>query len=328
MAFDEIEEYEQLEGGLNDYLLENGYSDEEYADEGIFPEFDDSVMDMDFSQIEGKNFKQAFTKVNKRLDSKTNVRKPISPAKQNPKLLKQKKRPLPLTKEFGVKRKAVLQGKGERKISKVIVPRDRSVIVEGVSKFILSQNGKNNSLKQIGYYKGEKLKELVLTFNNNSAIDFNLEIFNPSMPLDYLYSTSQNLNNKVQVAGGAVQYTDVLYNLLANPTLIANCKFVFAGPQLNKQIAIPLEVKNKEITGTEKIEPLNLALEIDTMQVANDIVFFDIAKKLNRPFIPDGMDVINYTVLAGMTVTMAFFYKQVSLKKVFYPEARNSKSLL
>jgi hypothetical protein len=51
-------------------------------------------------------------------------------------------------------------------------------------------------------------------------------------------------------------------------------------------------------------------------------------ESLNRPFIPDGMDVIKYTVLAGMTVTMAFFYKQVNLKKVFFQEARNSKKLL
>jgi hypothetical protein len=180
----------------------------------------------------------------------------------------------------------------------------------------------------MGYYKGKKLKELVLIFNNQSALDFDLEIFNPSMPLDYLYSTSQNLNNKIQVAGGAVQYTDVLFNLLANPTLIPNCKFVFAGPQVTKQLSIPLETKNKQITGVEKIEPLNLALKIDTMQVAQDIVFFDMMQSINRPFIPDGMDIIKYTVLAGMTVTMAFFYEQVSLKKVFYKEARNSKKLL
>jgi hypothetical protein len=51
-------------------------------------------------------------------------------------------------------------------------------------------------------------------------------------------------------------------------------------------------------------------------------------KSLNRPFIPDGMDVINYTVLKGNTVTMAFFYEQISLKKVFYEEARKSKNLL
>jgi hypothetical protein len=48
-------------------------------------------------------------------------------------------------------------------------------------------------------------------------------------------------------------------------------------------------------------------------------------KQLGRPFIPDGMDVIEYKILAGNSVTMCFFYKQVSLKKVFIEEARTSK---
>ena len=64
------------------------------------------------------------------------------------------------------------------------------------------------------------------------------------------------------------------------------------------------------------------------MQVAKDIVFFDFFDTINRPYIPDGMDVIKYTVLPNMTVTMAFFYDQISLKKVFRKEARNDKGLL
>jgi hypothetical protein len=34
------------------------------------------------------------------------------------------------------------------------------------------------------------------------------------------------------------------------------------------------------------------------------------------------MSVINYNVLAGNTVTMAFFYEQKSIKKLFFEEAR------
>ena len=293
-------------------------------------DFDDLVEDIDFSEIQGDSFKKTFSSVNKKIAKKKAVAKkpkfvdkPIKKGSTARMLPKGKQVNIP------VEKRAKITSSKKKVISKVLVPRDRSVIVEGISKFILSDDKKNTAMKQIGYYKGEKLKPLILIFNNsNSALDFDLEIFNPSMPLDYLYSTSQNLNNKVQVAGGVIQYTDVLFNLLANPTLIPNCKFVFDGPQIDKQIAIPLQMTNKSIEGVEYIEPLNLALKIDNLQVANNIVFFDMQNSINRPFIPDGMDVIKYKVLAGMTVTMAFFYKQVSLKKVFYKEARDSKKLM
>jgi hypothetical protein len=163
--------------------------------------------------------------------------------------------------------------------------------------------------------------------NNNSGVDFNLELFNPSMPLDYLFSTSGNINNKIQVAGGIVSYTDVLFNLLANPTHIVNAKFTFAGATYQNQINQPLIFKNKNIIGEQKVDPMQLQLKIDNMQVANDIVFFDLGG-LNRPFIPNGMDVIQYKVLAGNTVTFAFYYQQKDLRKFFYKEARDSKKLI
>lgn len=236
----------------------------------------------------------------------------------------------PISKNNPIKKPGnyTLQSDVERKINRIIVPGNKNVIVEGISKFILSQNKKDNVVKNIGYYKGKKLKELVLIFNNNSALDFNLELFNPSMLLDYLYSTSLNLNDKIQVAGGEVSYSDVVHYLVANPTMICNCKFVFSGPTVTEQIGQTLIVKNKSTDGTQIIHPLSLPLQIDTMQVAKDIVFFDIMDMLNRPFIPDGMDVIQYKVKPQMTVTMAFFYKQISLKKVFFKEARDSKDLM
>jgi hypothetical protein len=352
MLDNELEKYERLDGELQEFVNSNNeYEDYDSAvgefDEEDFDSFDDAVDDIDFSNFSDySNFAQSFSKVNNKIAKKQGVqpiaRKNIITEKRgsynkpfvNNKIINpfgKKKKSFgkkPLTQEFYVKKKATVIGRNEKKLSKVIVPSDRKVIVEGVNKFILSQEAKDDTLKNIGYYKGEKLNELVLTFNNNSPLDFNLELFNPSMPLDYLYSTSLNLNNKITVAGGVVSYSDVLFNLLANPAFIVNCKFVFAGPTLNQQIAIPLEVKNKAITGVEKIDPLQLSLQLDTMQFANDIIFFDIMENLNRPFIPDGMDVIGYKVLPFMTVTMAFFYKQVSLKKVFYEEARNSKKLL
>ena len=97
---------------------------------------------------------------------------------------------------------------------------------------------------------------------------------------------------------------------------------MFAGPSVVQQRSIPLQFRDKEISGTEAISPLTLGNEIDTMQVLGDIVYFDMTQVLNRPYIADGMDVLNYTILPGMTVVMCFYYKQVSLKKVFFPEAR------
>lgn len=279
-------------------------------------DFEETLTDIDFSEMRG-DFKKSFKKVNHKLAIKKSTKKHVS-----------KK---PLTKEFFVKSKAFVESPNDKKLAKVLVPRDRKVIVEGVNKFILNGDSKDDSIKNIGYYKGEKLNELVLTFNNNSALPFNLELFNPSMPMDYLQSTSLNLNDKIQVAGGEISYSDVLFNLLANPSLVVNAKFVFASPtptQTQQQIAQSLQVKNKQITGVEKIHPLSVQLKIDNLQVASDIVYFDLSKSLNRPFIPDGMDVIGYTVQPAVSVTMCFYYKQISLKKVFFNEARNSKKLL
>ena len=325
--------------------------------------FDAAVDDLDFSYFSTSvGFKKSFEQVNNKVKAKENVKlqkvtappnRPVIIEGVRPRTLNRPtinaftKKPVPFEKpksgsiplkstqiktvplqSMPLQKSANLFKKGQGKISKIIVPTDKKVIVEGVSKFILSQKQADDACRNTGYYKGEKLKELVLTYNNDSAIDFNLEVFNPSMPLDYLYSTSLTLNDKIQVGGGNVSYTDVLYNILANPTLIVNAKFVFAGPLVQQQFAIPLIVKNKRIDAIEKIDPYNLSLQIDNMQVQSDQVCFNIEGVFNRPYIPDGMDVMQYKILAGMTVTMCFYYKQVSLKRVLLEEARNSKKLL
>jgi hypothetical protein len=358
-----FDEHNELEERLFSYLEANQDSDfTGYEEE--FDSFDENVFDFDFSNVEGKNFKSDFVKVNRKISKvvapsnrpvivqgRSQVRKkpigstsiprptskptsrPISRPISTRKISRQElgskiNRNLVKTKNIDVTKRATIFGKNKNIVSKVIVPRDKEVIVEGVSKFILSTDKKHDQLRQIGYYKGEKLKEMVLIFNNDSAVDFIVDIFNMSMPLNYLYSTSQNLNNKIQVAGGNVQYSDLLFNLLANPTMILNCKFTFSGPQTTQQIAIPLEIVNQDIQGIEEINPINLALKIDTFQFANDIVLFDMQESLNKHFVPNGMQFIKYKVLAGMTVTMAFFFKQVDLEKVFYPETRKQKSIV
>jgi len=318
----------------------------------FFEDFDNSITDIDFSNIEGKNFNKAFKQANKKVTSKTiekralkkntgaeRQRKSVSKTPTDRPVMRKGVAPRPtarptktvskrpkerLTREIGVKSGAKIN-RAEKKISRILVPADKKVIVEGVNKFILSQKPNDNAVKNIGYYKGRKLKELVLIFNNTTPNPFTIELFNPSAPLDYLYNTAQNLNNKIEVAGNQVAYSDVLFNLLANPTIIPNCKFTFSGANAQQQRSIPLKVIDREITGEEFIQPLNLDLTIDNMQVSADIVFFDIMQMLNRPFIPDGMDTVEYTILPNMSVVMAFFFEQKSLKKAFYKVARDYK---
>lgn len=241
-------------------------------------------------------------------------------------------RKTPRTVQVPVKQSSVIQSKfGKKTTQRILVPQDRNVIVEGVDKFILSNNKENEAIKNIGYYKGEKLKELVLIINNTTPNDFDFELFNPSMPLDYLFSTSQNLNNRISVAGDSkVSYSDLLFNMLANPTLLPNAKFTCSNqtnPNLvRQQFNQALIFKNKNIAGHEKIHPIQNALNIDNDQSQN-IIYWDILKTLGRVFIPDGMDIIKYKVLAGNTVVFGFYYKQVSLKRFFFKEARDKRIL-
>lgn len=358
MSFSLIEEYENFDAQLREKYYGKKPKDIKSNDALLF---DSSVYDLDFSGIDATNFRKSISQVNNIIKAKPVMAKPIQakPIEANPivarpvvgrdanlftssnqlltqgRTLPSASNPIvqppitslpPMTPT--ISKDGVIEATNQV-VKSVQLPKDMPIIVDGVNKFILNNSGSADSLKTMGYYKGEKLKELILIFDNTqSRVDFDVQIFNPSMPLDYLYSTSQSLNSKIVVGGGNVSYSDVLFNLLANPTLIPNCKFAFSGSNVNGQVAQPMFTHNKQISGMERVNPINLNLEIDTDQFSNEIVFFDMFKQLNRPFIPDGMDVIEYKVLAGNSVTMCFFYKQVSLKKVFIEEARNSKGLL
>jgi hypothetical protein len=303
----EADYMQSVGGGFNDLYEEEIFANSD--GESYFSESD--LTDIDFSEFKGKDFKSKLKKVHKTLAKK-----------------KAKK---PLDKEYFVTKRATLYGKkGEEaegvNTKRIIVPNTQKVIVEGVDQFILNDDDKCG-VKNIGYYKCKKLKELIFTINNNSGVDCDLNFFDPSMPLDYLYSTSGNLNNKIQVAGGVVSYSDVMFNILANPMHIVNAKFTFAGPTFQQQITQPLIFKNKSSTGEQKVEPMQLQLQVDNMQVANDIVFFDL-QRLDRSFIPNGMDIIQYKVLAGNTVTFAFYYRQKDIRRLYYEEARIKGKLL
>jgi hypothetical protein len=332
-----------LEPENNTYMNKQDYNQDidsaDFVTEEVYGDgqsyFDGFVDDIDFSELKGQSFKTKLKKVCKiiAVKEKENNRQKKQPKK--PDTQKAKRPEEQYTKEFGVRRRATLYAKEEgcyddacKTTKRIIVPSTQKVIIEGVDNFILNKD--DSGIKKIGYYKGKKLLELIITVSNISASDFLINIFDPSMPLDYLQSSGLNLNNKVQVAGGNVQYSDVLFNILGNPIHIPNVKLSVDAPtqlQIDQQTNQPFRFINKKATGQQQIEPLQLSLQIDNMQVAKDIVFFDLSP-IGRPFIPNGMDVLQYNVLAGSTVTFNFFYRQRDLRKLFFEEARKSKNLL
>ena len=130
--------------------------------------------------------------------------------------------------------------------------------------------------------------------------------------------------NRIAVAGDfKVSYTDLLFNILANPVLIANAKFQATGLQANDQFNQPMIFKNKNIAGHQKVFPIQNSLNIDNDQTQKQIIYWDIQKTLGRVFSPNGMDILEYTILAGTNVVFGFYYKQLTLNKVFLPELRN-----
>ena len=272
------------------------------------------IEDIDFSNISGKNTQEKLKKISR----KTSTAK-VVPKKKRLAPANSKSRKIVAEKDVNYRFNKI---KGRQTITTMQLPDDREIVLKGVDEFILSQN--NAPIKNIGYYKGEKLDELILIINNDTPIDFTIELFNPSSPLDYLYATTDNLNNRIAVAGDfKVSYTDLLFNILANPVLIANAKFQATGLQANDQFNQPMIFKNKNIAGHQKVFPIQNSWNIDIDQTQKQIIYWDIQKTLGRVFSPNGMDILEYTILAGNSVVFGFYYKQLTLNKVFLPELRN-----
>jgi len=298
--------FSSFDNGLND----NQEDEENFNDEDAL-----DITDIDFSNISGSS-KEKFKKIKRKTSSARVVPKKKrleKPTKKTQRIIAQK------NVEYDFKNQ-----KRSKTETQIKLPNNREVLIEGVDKFILSTDVSSTAIKNIGYYKGEKLQELILIFNNTSPTDFDIQLFNPSSPLDYLYSTSNNLNTRILVAGSnKISYSDLLFNILANPTLIPNAKFFVSGLQRSAQINQSLIFINKNIAGHEKISPISNSLNIDAYQSQNSILNWDIEKTLGRVFVPDGMDIMSYKILSGMTVVFCFYFKQVQLKKVFWEETRN-----
>lgn len=337
-----------LSGRLNQFLFGEGKTVS--FEDSDFDEVDDVLEDFDFSDFNGNNFQENLAKVNTSIkkvivprNRKVIVEGDSSPITKIPQGLVAKRvaKKRSLTRDTSsneqqdvenipIEKNATIRGRNKKLISKIVIPRDRNVIVEGASKLMLSEDKRDDLVKKLGYFNGKKLQELIIEIDNVGETDFPISLFDPSMPLDYLYNTSQNLNNRIIVGGGALQYSDLMFNQLANPLLIHSAYFTFDGTnsQIMSQESLAMQFTNKNAQGYKKIDPVNLSLKIDNMQVFNNVIAFDLHESLNRPFIPDGMDVINYTIYAGVKATLVFFYEQVHVKDVYFEEARKSKTLL
>jgi hypothetical protein len=122
MEHDELIDFD-VEGGLdfdvsdvNDLSYVNPNDSEEFEMDEYVDEFLEDIKDIDFSNISGKPFKKSFNKIKTKINAKKAVRK--------------SKISLPLNKFFGVERKADILSRGKG-LSRVLVPDDRTVIVEG-----------------------------------------------------------------------------------------------------------------------------------------------------------------------------------------------------
>lgn len=305
--------------------IEHPFNDESFANysadfENNWDDFDDEdesspFTEIDFSELEGGNFKSKLSKLSRKIDTRQNAR--AIKSKSGNRLAK--------------KLQSSSSRLAKKNPTKVIVPTDRQVIIQGVSQFILGNKPEDEAIKRIGYYKGRRLDNLTLVFQNTNPQPFSLELFNPTMPLQYLLATGLNLDDKITVAGGTTKYSELLFNLLANPTMIIGAQIVVTATIAGNDTAQyneSLQFKNKNIGGFQAIEPLNTNLYRDTMQVQSNILNFDIMRQLKRPFVPDGMDTIVWRILAGNSVTINFFYKQVQIKRMVFEECRRSKNLL
>lgn len=350
---DEIEDFDGVYGiDDNQYFDYEDYYEVEYPDEKDGERTENTIVideldGIDFSSLVG-DFKTGLKKITKQSDINVNKITSIVAPTNRKVTISGKTKPLSFfedskkTKTSRTPAKKIVNslklnkewGKKNNSKGSISVPSDREVIINGVNQFILDkQDCGALDLKSIGYCNGKKLKEMVFIINNEGNIDFTAELFNPSTPMDYYQATSQNINDKISVAGqgvDGVQYTDVLSHMMSNPTRIINSRITITAPDNNKLLAqrnINFGISQKDLRAYIDTTPINIPQLLDKFQFQSNIIAFNFAKELNRPYVPDGMDILRYTVLAGCTVSIAFYYEQKMLKKYFYKDMRDNKMI-
>lgn len=296
---------------LQSFVDSNNYTNEESSNANGN---DNSMFgDIDFSEIKGKTNKQIISKANAKIRSK----------KLMTSINKKRKNALPLTKKHPIKQNSTtniktkhLSGKS-KSIKNILVSNDQKVIINGVSNFMIDKT--KDSLRNIGYWEGKKLNKLLLTFNNTNGNDLTLDLFNPNSWGKYFMANSQDLDDRIIVGDGSIKYSEVLFNIIANPTMIPSARFSFSCPteeQLERQLNVPLNFTNKDLRSNTVVKPYTF--EIDEYQFQNNIVLFDIIESINRPFFPNGTDTAIYTIYAGTTASLCFYYKQYTLIEQFF----------
>jgi hypothetical protein len=166
-----------LKGRLNKFF--HSERNDDAFNDYEFDEIDNVLDDFDFSNFDDKDFKQSFAKV------KSQIKKVIVPGNRKV-IVEGQKQPgrVPFIKDetlspsknsslkldpsfkqqkqqqqvdgIGVQEgeQVLIKGRNKKTISKIQIPRDRKVIVEGANKMMLSEDKRDTLIKQLGYYKG------------------------------------------------------------------------------------------------------------------------------------------------------------------------------
>ncbi len=203
--------------------------------------------------------------------------------------------------------------KKAKKISKPIsiwVPENRDVHIVGGQKMCFEKAHDPNDV-------------IVLEINNPNSFDITVDLFRPSTPYLYTQSTRLNINDLVVVAGGqTVLYTDILAYLTANITRLTKMHVnVSSETQLNQ----PLACKSFNFRADQFIRIKPVAQNRSLFQYEALSVDIDLDTVLNAPFIIDGSQYFQYTVLAGQNVTLGFDFTQIRLRDAFLDAMESEK---
>lgn len=181
----DINKYDEMESRLFGYADGmNESSNGSSSDMNYYENFNNSLNDIDFSNISGRNFKEKFSSANRKIQGKTKFKKVIVPDNRQVIVENIDKRqfsrgnsPKPLArKPIARKQQDISNGsrtvelgnmpfkrgksfsKSSKNIERIVIPDDRKVTVEKVNKYILSKDPIISAQKRIGYYKGKKLR--------------------------------------------------------------------------------------------------------------------------------------------------------------------------
>lgn len=162
----------------------------------------------------------------------------------------------------------------------------------------------------------DKFNSIVLTIDNTNSFDITVDLFRPSSPYLYTQSTRLNINDLIIVGGGeTILYTDMLAYLTAN---ITRLKTIRVDATLEAQMNKVITCKSMNFKADQLIIPKPLFQSI--YQIDQKAVEANLDEILLAPFIVDGLQFFQYTILAGCKVNLGFDFTQVRLKDLLIDE--------